>query len=395
MMTARALDGVKIVDLSRWIAGPYCTMLLADLGADVIRVERPGGEDARHLAPFVGNESAYFLHYNRNKRAMTLDTRHDSSIEVLRRLLAWADVVVQNYRPGTMASMGLGEEELASLNPRLIHTAISGYGQSGPWSTRPLFNAVAEAGSGLMALNGDRGVPMMTGNFSADHAAGLHAAYGTLAALFEREHSGRGQLVDVALFDSALSIVGFPWTAALNGVAGSSDSVRQQPNRDATAAPGNLFPTGDDRWVYIDAGTDGLWRALVSAVGTERIADVRFATVERRNELVDDVEAAIIEWTTMLTADEVSSRLAAAGVPSGAVFTLADAATQPIVAERELASAQAGSPTIPGPPVKLSRTPGDVRRRPPAVGADTEELLREVCGFDDRAIAALRADGAV
>jgi crotonobetainyl-CoA:carnitine CoA-transferase CaiB-like acyl-CoA transferase len=395
MTTQRALDGVKIIDLSRWIAGPYCTMLLADLGADVIRVERPGGEDARHLAPFVGDESAYFLHYNRNKRAMTLDTRHDSAIEVLRRLLTWADVVVQNYRPGTMEAMGLGADALTSLNPRLIHTAISGYGQSGPWSTRPLFNAVAEAGSGLMALNGDRGVPMMTGNFSADHSAGLHAAYGTLAALLERERSGRGQVVDVALFDSALSIVGFPWTAALNGVAGSSETIRQQPNRDATAAPGNLFPTRDDRWVYIDAGTDSLWRALVAAVGTDRIADERFATVGQRNDLVDEVEASIIEWTTALSAKEVSTRLEGVGVPHGAVATLADAATQPIVIERALASTQRGTPTVPGPPVKLSRTPGDVRRRPPAVGAQTDEVLRDICGFDARTIAGFHTDGTV
>jgi crotonobetainyl-CoA:carnitine CoA-transferase CaiB-like acyl-CoA transferase len=388
-----ALDGVKVLDLSRWIAGPYCTMLLADLGADVIRVERPAGEDARHLAPFVGDESAYYLHYNRNKRAISLDTRRPTAGTVLRRLLGWADVVVQNYRAGTMESMGFGQRELETLYPTLIHTAISGYGQTGPWSTRPLFNAIAEAGSGLMALNAAHGVPMMTGNFSADHAAGLHAAYGTLAALLERERSGRGQLVDIALFDSALSIVGFPWTAALNGIR--STTLRDEPNRDVTAAPGNTFPTRDERWVYIDAGTDGLWAALVEAMGGGEAADARFASVDGRNQRTQEVEDLISTWTRSRSADDVSAALEGAGVPHGVVLTLPETARLPLIAERGLASETEGAPTVPGPPVKLSRTPAEVRRRPPAVGADTDEVLREVCGYDDAEIAELRAERAV
>jgi len=388
-----ALDGVRVVDLSRWIAGPFCTMLLADLGADVIRVERPGGEDARHLAPYVGDESAYYLHYNRNKRAMTLDTRRPEALGVLRRLLADADVVVQNYRPGTMEKLGLDAAELERINPRLIHTAISGYGQTGSWASRPLFNAVAEAGTGLMALNAAHGVPMMSGNFTADHSAGLHAAVGTLAALLERMHSGRGQVVDIALFDTSLSVAGFPWTAALNGVA--STALRAEPNRDATAAPGNLFPTGDGGWVYIDAGTDGLWTALTGAIGGELATDTRFGSVDERNELVDAVEAAITGWTRAHDREEIAAALETAGVPHGFVATVRDAADHPLIAERDLASHAAGGATVPGPAVKLSRTPSDVRRRPPAVGADTADILGEVCGYTDDEIAALRTARAI
>lgn len=392
-----ALAGVKVLDLSRWIAGPYCTMLMADLGADVIRVERPGGEDARHLPPFVGDESAYFLHYNRNKRAMTLSTRHPESQPILRQLLAWADVVVQNFRPGTMEKMGLGPAELDALNPRLIVTAISGYGQTGSWSARPLFNAVAEATGGLMALNGSDGVPMMTGNFSSDHSAGLHAAFATMTALFERQVSGRGQLVDVSLFESTLSILGFPLTASMNGIPGVG--IRKNANRDATAAPGNIFPTSDNRFAYIDAGTDGLFGALIEAIGEgSEAADKRFSTVELRDEHVDELEAVIAGWTGSLTADELSAELERVGVPHGIIQTLSEVVEHPLLEDRDMiASSGSGADRIrfPAPPVKLSRTPASVRLPPPATGAHTDEILAEICQLSADEIADLRRSGAI
>lgn len=390
-----ALDDVKILDLSRWIAGPYCTMLLADMGADVIRVERPGGEDARHLPPFIGQESAYYLHYNRNKRAITLDTRHEDARSVLAPLLAWADILVQNYRPGTMAKMGFDDQTLHELNPRLIVTAISGYGQIGEWSSRPLFNAVAEATAGLMALNGADGNPAMTGNFAADHSAGLHAAFATLAALHERERSGLGQVVDVALFDSTLSIIGFPWTSVLNGLA--DPGIRQAPNRDTTAVPGNTFPTADGRSVYIDAGTDALFAALVSAIGSDSLAaDAAFSTVAAREERVEEIETAIAEWTASLRAYEVSARLEEAGVPHGVVLTIAEVVSHPAVRDRALVTTfEETGLRVPSPPVKLSRTPASVRRPPPVAGADTDDVLCEICGFDREAIERLGAEGAI
>ena len=392
-----ALAGVKVLDLSRWIAGPFCTMLLADLGADVIRVERPGGEDARHLPPFVGEESAYYLHYNRNKRAITLSTRHPASGGILRSLLAWADVVVQNFRPGTMEEMGLGAEELDAINPRLIVTAISGYGQTGPWSRRPLFNAIAEAVGGLMALNGSGGVPLMTGNFASDHSAGLHAALATVSALYERESSGRGQLVDVALFDSTMSVLGFPLTAALNDEPGVG--IRQDANRDKTAAPGNIFPCGDGRYVYIDAGTDGLFGALLDAMGPDSPARAEsFSTVESRGEHVDELEALISDWTGSMPAEAVSAALESTGVPHGIVQTVGEVAEHPLLRERGLvASSSEGAHEVrfPGPPIKLSRTPASVRRPPPATGQDTDEVLTDVCGFSADEVARLRADGAI
>lgn len=393
---AGPLAGVKVVDLSRWIAGPLCTMLLADLGADVIKVERPGGEEVRALEPRIGDESAYLLHYNRNKRAITVNSRDEAGVAVLRDLIAWADVLVQNYRPGTLEEMGLDAEELDRLNPDLVVTDISGYGQTGPWRHRPLFNSIAEASTGAMSLTGDVSTgPLMSGTFMADHTAGLYAAFATVTALLERQRSGRGQRADVALFDALLSVLGYPLTASLNGLPAPEPTG----NRDKTAVPGDLYPTADGRHVYIDAGTDRLFAALREAMGQPaELADERFDTGPGRWALVDDLDALIEKWTTSNTADEVSARLDAAGVPHGIVHTMDEVARHQLLEARQMvAEVDAGDSALrlPGVTVKFSRTPGSVRSAPPRVGEHTDTVLAEICGRTPDEIEALRRLGAI
>jgi crotonobetainyl-CoA:carnitine CoA-transferase CaiB-like acyl-CoA transferase len=391
------LDGVKVLDLSRWIAGPMCTMLLADMGADVIKVERPGGEDVRALQPRVGDESAYALHYHRNKRAVTVNTRDADGIAVLRRLVEWADVLVENYRPGTLEAMGLGFDELQRINPRVIVTSVSGFGQHGPWRHRPLFNTIAEAMSGSMSLTGSPETgPTMSGTFVADHTAGLYAAFATMVALHSRTHTGRGQHADVSLFDAMFSVLGYPVTAALNGVEVSPPAG----NRDSTAAPGNIFATADDRHIYLDAGTQGLFEALSEAMGgSGELGDPRFRTGDDRLANVEQLEKLIENWTRSMTLGEVCDALDAAGVPHGPVNTVAEAVQSSHIAAREMTvtvrSSTGGEVRLPGVTVKLSDTPGRVRTAPPGVGQHTVEVLEDICGLGADKIRELRAKGAI
>ncbi|MBM7781850.1 crotonobetainyl-CoA:carnitine CoA-transferase CaiB-like acyl-CoA transferase [Arthrobacter tumbae] len=359
------------------------------MGADVVKVENPMGEDTRHFEPKVANESTYFLHYNRNKRSITLDTRDANSVDHLKKLIAWADVLVQNYRPGTLTAMGLDDEALAAINPALIVVSISGYGQEGEWSHRPLFNSVAEALSGAMSLNGNHSSgPLMSGTYVADHATGLQAAFAAVTALFERDRTGLGQHVDISLFDSMLSVIGHPLTSAING----KPYTELTGNRDATAPPGNLFATGDSRRIYIDAGSDRLFLALTQAMGSPaHLGDGRFASVAQRWARVDELEHEINVWTLSLDAQSVSDALDREGVPHGVVQTLKEAVQHPLLIERGMlrrVGEGEDAVNVPGVVAKLSRTPGSVRRRPPRLGEHTSEVLREISGQNEDSVGA-------
>ncbi|WP_224391178.1 CaiB/BaiF CoA-transferase family protein [Pseudonocardia sp. ICBG1293] len=390
-----ALDGIRVLDLSRFIAGPLCAQILGDLGADVIKVERPGGEDARGLGPFLDGESLYVATYNRNKRAMTVDTRNPDGVALLADLVARCDVLVENYRPGTMAAMGLSHERLAELNPRLVVVSLSGFGQDGPMAGRALFDAIAQAMSGLMSRTGRaEDPPLPAGTFVADHLTGVYGALGAVTALHHRTSTGRGQVVDVASLDALFSCLGTTSVAAANGVA----PAERTGSRDPLSGPANTFPTRDG-WIYLHAGTDPLFPRLCAAMGRPSLADGAWRDVAGRMADIEAVEAEVTAWTRELSTEDVSAALDEQRIRFGPVLTVDEAAALPQLAARgmlvEGAHSTLGSITQLGMPVKLGEAPASLRRGVPAVGEHTGQVLAELLGLDEERIATLRASGAI
>lgn len=391
-----ALDGIRVVDLSRFIAGPICGQILGDMGAEVVKVERPGGEDARFQGPFVDGESLYPMAYNRNKASLALDTRHPDAGVVLERLVAWADVVIENYRPGTLDTMGFGWTRLHAAYPRLVLTSLSGFGQTGPLAQRPLFDPIAQAASGLMSLTGEAGgPPMLTGAYIADHVAGLYGSIGTLVAIIARASSGLGQRVDVASLDALVSVLGTrPMAFAMLG-----ERPVRRGSRDPYSAPANVFAARDGH-VYLHGGTDALFPRLCAAIGQPGLVrDPRFATIAGRLEHVDDLEAVVAAWTSTRSESEIEAALADAGVPCAAVAGIEQVVASPQLRAREMfvdvVGTAVGTAVLTGIPVKLDATPGTIRSAPPRAGEDTDRILRDVLGFDRAAIDGLRASGAI
>ena len=385
-MTAftQPLQDVRVLDLSRFIAGPHCAALLGDMGADVIKVERPGGEDSRRTAPFYRGQAVYTLAFNRNKRGVTLDTRAPEGKALLRRLVEWADVVIENYRPGTMERMGFGFADLQRLNPRVILTSISGMGQTGPDHEAAMFDSIAQARSGLMARNGPSpDEPELVGTYIGDYLTAVYGALGTMLALYARERTGVGQLVDVALLDSLFASLG---TFALQQVLLGQPLVRSG-NRDLHAAPGNLFQARDGT-VYVHAGTDALFARFVQLIGQPALVhDPRFRTTADRMAHVDEAEALVAGWVAARSAADVEHELDAVGIPSSRVLDMADAVSHPQLRAREMlvtvAHPELGEVVVPGIPVKLSATPGSVRLAPPTPGEHNRDVYGGLLGLTD------------
>jgi crotonobetainyl-CoA:carnitine CoA-transferase CaiB-like acyl-CoA transferase len=393
---AGALEGIRVLDLSRFIAGPFCAQMLGDMGAEVIKVERPAGEDARHHAPFYKGHSVYTMIYNRNKHGVTLNTRHPEARRVLEELIRQSDVLVENFRPGTLEQMDLGYERLHELNPRLIVTSISGFGQTGPLAQRALFDAIAQAMSGLMSLTGASGDPTLTGTYIADYVAGLHGVIGTLTALHHRERTGEGQVVDVGSLDALFSCLG---TAPSAQVMLGEIPQRTAGSRDLLTGPANVFEARDGH-LYLHAGTNPLFPRLCAVMGRDDLAgDERFRDVPSRMANIEAIEAEVAEWVAGRTIDEVGEGLTAAGIPWGRVATMPDVVESEQIAAREMLvdveHPTLGPLTLPGIPVKLSASPGSVRKAPPLVGEDTDAVYRELLGLDEDEIARLREEGAV
>lgn len=393
-----ALAGVKVLDLSRWIAGPFCTMLMADAGAEVIKVEGLKGEDARHSLPRLAGTSAYVHHYNRNKRGLAVDLRTPEGQDIVRHLATeWADVMVENFRPGILDKIGLDYESLREKNPRLVVTSVSGFGNSGPDSSRPGFNTIAEAFAGAMSLTGDAdSPPTMSGFFAADHSTGLYAAFGTMLALAQREKTGKGQLVEIALTDSMFSLLGFTLTARLNDL----EVPPRTGNRDSATAPADLFRSAEGRPVYIDAGTDALFQSLAEAMADPAMAaDPRFSDNEGRlahwRALYDRVSA----WTEQTPWDRLRDALEGAAIPYSPVNTVDEAIAEPqFDAQEMIASVRSddgASIRIPGMVLKLSDTPGSIRTIAPQIGEHTADILRELCALSDADIADLAGSGKI
>lgn len=390
-----ALSGLRVLDLTRILAGPFCTMVLADLGADVIKVESVAlGDDTRSWGPpFIGPDAAYYHAINRNKRSVALDLKDPDCLEQVRRLAAGADVVVENFRPGTAARLGLDQATLRAADPRLVYASISGFGQTGPLSGHPGYDATAQALSGVMSVTGyPDGPPARFGVSGADLGAGMWAAIGILAALAKRAQTGRGDYVDVALLDGQVSWLTYHAAGYL-----ASGEV---PGRHGTAHP-SIVPYQSlrtaDGHLMVAAGNDRLWARLAQELGLPHLVDdADFATnadrVANRDALVTHLEAVL----RTRSSEHWGGRLVAAGIPAAPILDVEQALAQPQVLARDmvvhLPDEGGGTVSAVGSPIKLSDSPVAMRTRAPRLGEHTEEVLAGL-DLDDAARATLRERG--
>jgi crotonobetainyl-CoA:carnitine CoA-transferase CaiB-like acyl-CoA transferase len=391
---AGALDGITVVDLSRVLAGPYCTMTLGDLGARIIKIEEPGkGDDTRTWGPpFWGGISCYYLSVNRNKESVTLDLKAPAGKEVLWKLIERADVLVENFRPGTLDRLGFSYDECSKRNPKLIYASISGYGVTGPESSRAGYDLIAQGEGGVMSLTGEPdGAPMKAGVSQADIVAGMWALSGILAALVARSASGKGQRVDASLLDGQIGLLAY-YTA--NYWSAGNDPERLG-NRHPNLTPYGTFPC-KDAWITIGAGNDSLFGKLCAAIGLSQ--DPRFVTNPLRLQHRAELEQEIGTLTRNHDADALLEILKKAGVPAGRVRTVPEALAAPQTLAREMV-VPLKHPTIPdfkvaGIPVKLGGTPGRPRTAPPSLGEHTDAVLSEL-GYSDEVRSRLRQEGAI
>jgi len=392
---AAPLAGLRILDLSRMLAGPFCTALLADLGAEVIKVEAPGrGDDARHFAPFRGGESAYFMLINRGKKSVTLNLKDRRGLAVLNTLAASADVVVENFRPGVAARLGVDYRSLRRLNPRLVYASISGFGQDGPLAQRPAYDIIAQAMSGLMSMTGaPDGPPTRVGESFGDLCAGLFASWGILAALQGRAESGRGQHLDIAMTDSLFSMMVTALSLQLYG----DEPPRRIGNRHPMSAPYDAYPAQDGH-VIVASANDAIFARLSEAIGRPELpSDQRFDSETRRAANEPALRAVIAGWTGARSVAEAVATLDAAGVPAAPVLSVAEAVASAHVRTRGLlTTAQhpaAGEIRLVRQPVQFSDAPGRPPAPAPTLGQHTDELLGDLLGAE--AVGALRRDGVI
>ncbi len=395
---SKPLENITVVDLSRVLAGPFATMMLADMGADVIKIEEPtAGDDTRRWGPpFVDGESAYYLSVNRNKKSLTVNLRQPEGVAPVRRLVQAADVLVENFRPGALQRLGLGYEELRRLNPRLVYCSISGFGQTGPDSLRPGYDLVIQGEGGVMSLTGfPDGPPTKVGISFADMVAGLYAVQGILLALRIAERTGKGQHVDVSLLDCQVALLTFQAQSYfMTGI-----NPTRIGNDHPMITPYETFPTADG-FVNIAVGNESQWRRFCSAIGRDDLAgDARFSSVRLRVENRQQLKPLLVSVLRRHTTAEWLAILAKAEIVCGPVRTVEEVLRDPQVVARGMVAQfdhpKIGPTKVCGIPIKLSETPGEVRSAPPMLGEHSEEVLVRALGMSRQEISRLRGLGAI
>lgn len=390
------LEGIKVLDLSRALAGPYCTMLLGDMGADVIKIERPGkGDDSRAWGPpFIEGESAYFLSINRNKKSITLNLKSEKGKEILFKLIKISDVLIETNRPGVMEKLGLSFEEVKKVNPKIVYCSISGFGQTGPYKLRPGFDQVIQGMGGLMSITGEENrPPIKVGVAITDVGAGMYAAIGILAALLRRDKTGKGEYIDVSMLDGTIS-----WLTYQSGRYFASGEVpKPMGSGHPLIVPYQAFKT-KDVYINIAVGNDSLWRKFCETIGLNIADDPKFSTNAKRVENKEELIKILNEILSKKTGKEWLEILNKAGIPCGPIYKLNDIFSDPHVLSRgmvsEIEHPKAGKIKLTGVPIKFKNSPGKIRLHPPLLGENNFEILEEI-GYKKEEIEKFREEGVI
>lgn len=385
----KAIEGIRVLDMTQFLSGPYCTTILADLGADVIKIERP--DRPTGPGPYVQGESVYNLATDRGKRSITLNLKDSRDKEIFMRLVEKSDVIIHNFRPGTVEKMGVSYEEIVKCKPDIIYTAISGFGQTGPYRHKGALDTVIQAMSGIMSLTGEKdGKPYRVGTSIGDIVSGLYAAVGTVAAIGHRERTGEGQYIDIAMLDSAFSCL----EVAVTNYFCTGKAPTRNGNKHQTAAPFQPFKTKDGD-IVITANRNASYAALCKALGREDLlADERFVSTYSRKLNEDALEIELERTTAEMTMAEIEAKLEPVGVPTGRINTVEMVAADPQIVARnmvfEVNHPLVGPYKVVGSPLKMSRTMPNNLRPCPMLGQHTEEILQGILGMSAEEVAAFQ-----
>jgi crotonobetainyl-CoA:carnitine CoA-transferase CaiB-like acyl-CoA transferase len=391
-----ALSNVTVLELGSTIAGPFCARLLADFGANVIKIEDLSGDIIRSMGERYNGKSLYAASLLRNKKNVAVDLRSEKGREIVRRMIPHCDVVVENFRPGTLEKWGLGYDQLSEINPGLILARISGFGQTGPYSGWPGYGVISEATSGLRYITGDPDrPPARIATPLTDYLTGLYAAFGTMIALWERAGSGKGQVIDAALTESAFSLMEpFVASFAKLGVV-----AERAGSKLPGAAPNNLYPTGDGQHIHIAAWHDTLFKRLCSIMEQDLYTDERFNSVRARGKNSEELDAIIAEWTGGQALDDLEKKLQDGGIPATRIYSIADIFKDPHYKARhalvQVEDEDLGDVTLAAPVPKLSRTPGAIHHVGLDLGDSSGEILARLAGYSEQEIHDLLEEGIV
>ena len=396
-MAQGPLDGIRVLELGSTVAGPFCARLLADFGADVVKIEVPEGDPVRSFGKRHEGKSLYASSIFRNKKMASINLREERGRELIKTLVPKFDVLIENFKPGTMERWGLGYEDLSEINPGLIMVRISGFGQTGPYSHKPGYGVVCEAVSGMRHLTGDPDRPAARIAVSlTDEITGTYAAYGVALAVLHKRATGKGQCIDAALYECAFSYME-PYIPAYEK---TGFVPSRQGGRLPNSTPNNHYPTKDDRYIHIAAGNMPTWRRLTGAMGREDLlADPRLPDQVALNEHEDEIDELVGEWTARHSVEELEKLLDDAAVPAARIYTMEDVFNDPHYAAREMIvevlDDDLGTVKLANVVPRLSETPGVIRKAGGQPGVDTVAVLQEYTSLSPEEIAALEADGVV